>query len=320
MEKYIDKNSIEIYENEKGKSKVEVLIAEDTVWLSQEQIAEIFDKDRTVITKHINNIFKHKELDKSVCANFTYPAPNSKTYSIKCYNLDMIISIGYRVNSKRGVQFRRWASTVLKDHLIQGYSLNKEKLAQDKVKELQDAIDLMSKALVNNKLVSPSGEDIIEIIQSYSKTWDLLIKYDTHTLEAPHNLHNSTEEIISYTSAKNLIARFKFELQATLLFGLERGDGLKAILGNIMQSFGEADLYPSIEEKAAHLLYFVIKDHPFVDGNKRIGSLLFLLYLKMSRIDIHKMNDNLLTALALLTAESEPKQKDLVIRLIMNLI
>jgi hypothetical protein len=268
-------NPIAIYENIDGTVKVDVKVLDETVWLSQTQMAEIFDKDRTVITKHINNILDDGELDNSVCANFAHTASDGKNYTTKYYNLDMIISVGYRVNSKRGVQFRKWASNVLKEYLLKGYSLNKDKLIDSKIKELQSAIDLISKTMFNNELVTSTGVGFIEIIQAYSKTWDLLIKYDEDSLMIPQNLHSTPEEIITYEYAKESISKFKEDLAVEGLFGIEREDAFKGILGNLMQSFGGQDLYPSIEEKAAHLLYFVIKDHPFSDGNKRIGSFCF---------------------------------------------
>ena len=315
-----NKNSIAIYENVDGTLRVDVKVLDETVWLSQAQMSEIFDKDRTVITKHINNILNDGELDEAVCANFAHTASDGKSYTTKYYNLDMIISVGYRVNSKRGVQFRKWASNVLKEYLLEGYSLNKEKLIDSKIKALQSTIDLISKTMVSNELLTATGVGFIEIIRAYSKTWDLLIKYDEDCLMLPQNLHSTAEEIITYKYAKESISKFKEELGVEGLFGIERDDAFKGILGNLMQGFDGQDLYPSIEEKAAHLLYFVIKDHPFNDGNKRIGSFLFLLYLKMTGIDLNKMNENTITALALLVAESDPKQKDLMIKLIMHIL
>lgn len=193
-------------------------------------------------------------------------------------------------------------------------------MLEGKIKKLQSAIDLISSALISGGFVASTGEGFIEIIKAYSKTWDLLIKYDEDRLLTPENLHTTTEEIITYEYAVKSIKAFKSELSAEGLFGIERGGVFQGILGNLMQSFGGQDLYPSIEEKAAHLLYFVIKDHPFSDGNKRIGSFLFLLYLKMSGMNLGKMNDNTVTALALLVAESDPKQKGLMINLVMHIL
>lgn len=316
-----ENNSIVIYENKEGQIKIDVHLSEETLWLTQQQISELFQRERSVITKHINNIFKEEELEESsVCAFFAHTGADGKTYNTKYYNLDAILSVGYRVNSKQGTLFRKWASSVLKQYLVKGYSLNQEKLLAGKIKDLQISIDLISKTLVNNDLLTKTGNGVIEIIKAYSKTWDLLIKYDEENINLPYDLHQTSKEIISYDTAKTLITNFKAELAVDGLFGIERKDALKGILGNLMQSFGGQDLYPSIEEKAAHLLYFVIKDHPFSDGNKRIGSFLFLVYIKMSNIESSKLNENTLTAIALLVAQSSPDQKDVVIKLIMNLI
>ena len=261
------------------------------------------------------------ELDEnSVVAFFATTDADGKVYEVEYFNMDVILAVGYRVNSKRGVQFRKWASSVLKDYLVKGYSLNRDKLVQSKIHEVQSAIDLIGRTLVNNYLVTDVGSNILDIIKKYAKTWDLLIKYDSDNLIIPMSLHSSSEEIISYNYAIQAISSFKSEIEGEALFGIERGEIFNGILGNVMQSFGGTDLYPSIEEKAAHLLYFIIKDHPFSDGNKRIGSFLFLLYLKMLGFNIEQINDNLVTALALLVAESDPKQKELMINLVLHIL
>lgn len=320
----IKQSVIEIYEESSGGSKVEVRVLDDSVWLSLKQLSQLFGRDKSVISRHIKKLFSEDELDKD--ATVAYFATVRKEgdrgvqRDIEYFNLDVTLSVGYRVNSKTGTRFRRWASGILKSYLLEGYSLNQDKLVKSKIIELQNSIDLMSNALTSSELIKEPGSEIIEIIRNYSKTWDLLIKYDEDNLTNPDLLQVSSKEILPYGETKSLIADFKNELGIAGIFGVERGDALKGILGNIMQSFGGEYLYPTIQEKAAHLLYFIIKDHPFSDGNKRIGSLLFLLYLKKSGIDIPKMNENTLTALALLTAESNPSQKDLVIKLIMNLI
>lgn len=317
----LQNNSVVIYENKDGQIKIDVQLSDETLWLSLNQIAHLFERDKSVISRHFKNVFNEKELNRnSVVAFFATTGPDGKTYQVEYYNLDAILSVGYRVNSKQGTLFRKWASNILKEYLVKGYSLNQEKLLAGKIKDLQISIDLISRTLVNNDLLTEAGAGVIEIIQAYSKTWDLLIKYDEESIKLPYGLHQASQEIISYNSAKELIANFKTELGVDGLFGIERGNALKGILGNLMQSFDGQDLYPSIEEKAAHLLYFVIKDHPFSDGNKRIGSFLFLLYIKMSNIESSKLNENTLTALALLVAQSDPNQKDVVIKLIMNLI
>lgn len=319
--KTLKNNSIIIYENKEGQIKLDVHLSDETLWLSLNQIAHLFERDKSVVSRHLKNVFEENELDRnSVVAFFATTASDGKTYQVEYYNLDAILSVGYRVNSKQGTLFRKWASSVLKEHLVKGYSLNQEKLLAGKIKDLQMSIDLISKTLVNNDLLTETGSGVIEIIKAYSKTWDLLIKYDEENINPPYELHQTSNEIITYDIAKTLIKNFKTELSVDGLFGIEREDALKGILGNLMQSFCGQDLYPSIEEKAAHLLYFIIKDHPFCDGNKRIGSFLFLVYIKKSNIEFSKLNENTLTALALLVAQSDVGQKDIVIKLIMNLI
>jgi prophage maintenance system killer protein len=294
--KTLKNNSIIIYENKEGQIKLYVHLSDETLWLTQKQISELFQRERSVITKHINNIFQEEELEEiSVCAFFAHTGADGKNYNTKYYNLDAILSVGYRVNSKQGTLFRKWASSVLKEHLVKGYSLNQEKLLAGKIKDLQMSIDLISKTLVNNDLLTETGSGVIEIIKAYSKTWDLLIKYDEENINPPYELHQTSNEIITYDIAKTLIKNFKTELSVDGLFGIEREDALKGLLGNLMQSFCGQDLYPSIEEKAAHLLYFIIKDHPFCDENKRIGSFLFLVYIKKSNIEFAKLNENTLT-------------------------
>ena len=317
----LKQNFIALYEGNNGEFKVEVRVSEETVWLSLNQISALFERDKSVISRHLKKVFSENELDRtSVVAFFATTASDGKKYDVEYFNLDAILSVGYRVNSKKGIKFRRWASNILKEYMLKGYSLNQEHIMKDKVQELQSAIDLMRNALSNTNLITSPGTEIIEIIRSYSKTWDLLIKYDEDKLETPHLINKSSEILLSYNYAKELIEEFKKELGVAGLFGIEREEALKGILGNILQSFDGEYLYQSLEEKAAHLLYFVIKDHPFSDGNKRIGSFLFLLFLKLSKISTDKMNENTLTAIALLTAESKPEQKNLMIKLIMNLI
>jgi prophage maintenance system killer protein len=317
-------NEIIIYQSSDGKVSVDVRMQDETVWLTQAQIAELFGKERSVITKHIRNILDDEELEEAVCANFAHTAQDGKTYETQYYNLDMIISVGYRVNSKRGVQFRRWSSSVLKEYLVKGYSLNQEKITSDKITELKQTLELLSTVLINQSLISDIGKEVIDIIQSYAKTWDLLLQYDESRLTTPKDLHKSSAALISYDDAKSAISQLKAELtkcnEASALFGLEREEALKSILGNLDQSFAGEDLYQSSEEKSANLLYFVIKNHPFTDGNKRIGCLLFLLFLKRSSINLNIVTNNSLTALALLIAESDPIQKELMIKLIMNLL
>lgn len=321
-----DNQQLVIYQTKDGEIKIDVHLREETVWLTQQQIATLFNRDRTVITKHINKILENGELDSTVCANFAHTALDGKVYDTKYYNLDMIISVGYRVNSKVGIEFRKWATKILKDYLIQGYSINHDKVVQDKLEKLKQTIDILSVTLVKNNLITDIGKEVLDLIKAYSKTWDILVKYDGDKITKPINLNLTSKNLLSYKEAKAAILRLKQDLgqyedaEISNLFGLEREECLKGILGNINQTFAGEILYNSVQEKAAHLLYFVIKDHPFSDGNKRIGSLLFLLYLTKANIELRNLGANAMTSLALLVAESAPIQKELMINLIMNLI
>ena len=321
MNKKQTMSQIAIFTNEVGDISVDVRLDNDTVWLTQNQIAEFFQKERSVITKHIRNVLKKSELDNSVCAKFAHTGSDGKNYQTSYYNLDMIISVGYRVNSKRGVEFRRWATNILKEHLIKGYSINQQNLNTKTIKDLQQTIDLLSNTLINQKLVDSEGEEILSLIKNYAKTWDILIKYDENRLELPKSKTSAIGRELGYEEAKLAILDLKTELslqsEASNLFGQERGKALEGIIGNLYQTFGGVDLYPSIEEKAAHLIYFIIKDHPFSDGNKRIGCLLFL---NINGFKLKAVTPESLTALALLIAESDPKQKEIIIKLVVNLL
>lgn len=312
-----------IYKAKDGHIELNVNLSEETVWLTQKQLSDLFDKNVRTISEHINNIFKEGELDESsVIRNFRITAADGKSYDTKHYNLDVIISVGYRVHSKRGTEFRQWATDVLKKHLIQGYTTNEKRLAERGINELQQAIQLLQKTLTRNALVNEIGTKTIQLIMSYTKTWHLLLAYDENKLTMPKKIKPSLTKL-SYKMAINAIKTLKTDLgrrnEATVLFGNEYSHGLQSILGNIEQTLDGEPLYKTIEERAAHILYFIIKDHPFSDGNKRIGCLIFLLYLKIQNFII-KINDNGLVALALLIAESDPAQKDLIIRLIVNLL
>ena len=312
-----------IYEAENGQARVDVRLDAETVWLTQEQMAGLFGRERSVITKHLRNVFSEGELDEvSVCANFAHTASDGKDYQTKFYNLDVIISVGYRVKSQRGVQFRQWATCVLREHLVQGYTLNSTRLAERGISEAQQAIELLARTLSNQALVNDTGREVLDLVVRYAKTWRLLLEYDEDRLALPPGCQPACG-VLDYGRASAAIMQIKAELmecgEATPLFGQERGEALQGILGNIEQTmFGES-LYRSREEKAAHLLYFVIKDHPFSDGNKRIGSFLFLLYLRQEGMAMN-INENALTALALLIAESNPASKELMIRLVVNLL
>ncbi|MGD9950842.1 MAG: RhuM family protein, partial [Desulfobulbus sp.] len=292
-----DHGAIVLYQTDDGKTRLDVRLREETVWLTQAQMAFLFQTERSVVTKHINNIFKSGELTRTaVCAKFAQTAADGKTYQTNFYNLDVIIAVGYRVNSKRGSQFRIWASSVLKEYLIKGYALNQRRLAEQGVAELQGVLDLLSTTLKQHQLTDETGLAVVQLVRRYGLSWQLLLQYDEDRLALPNGLNQRESVGFDLAVVRRGIACLRDELaingEATDLFGQERGESLAGILGAIHQTFGGEDLYPSIEEKAAHLLYFVIKDHPFSDGNKRIGSFLFLLYLQQSGLSETVRFDN----------------------------
>ena len=326
-------SDIVIYED--GTVALETTIDNETVWLSQKQMEILFGRERSVISKHIRNIFKEGELDeKMVCAKFAHTtdhgaiANKTQTRSIKYYNLDVIISVGYRVKSKKGTQFRIWANKILKEYLINGYVLNQQKLQQKKIDELEQTVQLIKQGLENQELSTKNAKGFVEIISNYAKSWALLQGYDEQSLEEVVE-HKEEKFILDYDEAKEAIAELKRVLmsrgEATNLFGQEKAGEFKGNLLNIYQSFGGEELLPSIEQKAANLLYYIIKGHPFNDGNKRIGAYLFVLFLHKNGI-LHKqsgepkINDNALASLALLVAASAPEQKEIIIKLIMNML
>jgi DNA ligase (NAD+) len=302
-----------------GNVTVDVQLKSDTVWLTQKQISELFDKERSVVTKHINNVFKEQELDEKSNVQNLHIANSDKPVAF--YSLDVIISVGYRVKSKRGVEFRKWANSVLKDYLLKGYALNNN-LINKTHHEYQNLLDLLNKTLANNQLITSQGQSVINLINEYATTWTSLLQYDEDRLLIPDNIHKSSIRLTP-ESALQAIGEFKASLlvigEATQLFGNERNDQLQSILSNLDQTMFGEELYRSVEEKAANLFYMVIKDHPFSDGNKRIGSFLFLLYIQLNKLPL-KIDNIGLTSLALLIAESDPQQKNLLIRLIVNLL
>lgn len=315
-----------IYEAPDGKVRVDVRLDHETVWLTQDQMSQLFGRERSVITKHVRNVFKEGELEpEATCAKFAQVQPEGErtvTREIDHYNLDVIISVGYRVKSTQGTRFRQWATRLLREHLVQGYTFNQTRLAERGLLEARQTLDLLSRTLQNQALVDDTGRAVLELISGYADTWRMLLEYDEDRLALPPGTRPASG-VLDFARASHAIVDFKRELmirnEATELFGSQRGEALEGILGSIEQTmFGES-LYRSREEKAAHLLYFVIKDHPFSDGNKRIGSFLFMLYLQQEGIS-HQLNPQALTALALLIAESAPSNKDLMIRLIINLL
>lgn len=324
-------NPIEIYQTQDGQTQVEVRFEQDTVWLSQAQMAALFGKDVRTINEHIGNVFTEGELaQRSTIRKFRIVRQEGRRQvkrDIEHYNLDMIISVGYRVKSQQGVSFRRWATARLKDYLVQGYAVNERRLQQKGV-EFSQAVMLLSRTLTNQALVSQDGQAVINVVQDYARTWSLLQAYDEQNLSAIR-LKQPQMKALSFDEAQRAIAQLKQALvakgEATELFGQLRSDGLASAIATIEQGFGDELFYPNVASRAAHLLYFVIKNHPLADGNKRTGSFLFLWYLRLNQTLLAKpveqlINDNTLVALALLVAESLPAQKELMIKLIEHFI
>ena len=315
---------IRIFTSNDGQAHLEVALDQETAWLSLDQMTGLFDRDKSVISRHISNVFKEGELDRSsVVAKNATTAADGKTYQVDYFNLDVIISVGYRVKSQRGVQFRKWATGVLKDHLVQGYTLNQRRLTERGI-EFEQAVNLLSRTLTNQGLFSTEGEAVARVISDYARSWSLLQSYDEQRL-AEVGIKQLDMQPLELDEALKAIGELKRTLiakgEATELFGQLRGDGLTSALATIEQGFGDELFYPNIATRAAHLLYFVIKNHPLADGNKRCGSFLFLWYLRRNASLLAKpverlINDNTLVALALLVAESLPDQKTLMIRLI----
>ena len=320
-----DKGEILLYESDDGKESIVVRLADETVWLSLNQISDLFGRDKSVISRHFSNIFQDGELERTaVVAKNATTATDGKIYQVEFFNLDAIISVGYRVNTKRGTQFRIWATKVLKDHLVKGFTVNQQRLAEKGIQEAQQVLSLLADTLEGHDLVSDEGRSVLSIVNRYARTWQLLLQYDEDRLPLPGAARGESA-FLEINQVRKAIKALKEELlnkgEATDLFGNERNDGLAGIIGSVYQTFDGHDLYPSREEKAATLLYFIIKDHPFTDGNKRIGSFLFIMFLQLNDMLLNAPFDNRsLVALTLLTAASDPSQKDLLIRLIVNLL
>jgi prophage maintenance system killer protein len=323
-----ENTQIQIYQSDDGQLELKVAFDQDTVWLSQSQMADLFGTKRPAITKHLSNIYKSGELSEdSTCSILEHMADHGQSYKTKQYNLDAIISVGYRVNSSRATQFRIWATRTLKQHLVQGYTLNQRRL-QERGIEFEQAMALLSQTLSNQQLVNAEGAAVLSVISDYARSWSLLQGYDEQSL-GELNSKQSAMLALNLDEALNAIHELKQALitkgEATELFGQLRGNGLESAIATIEQGYGDELFYPNVASRAAHLLYFVIKNHPLADGNKRSGSFLFLWYLRrnqhlLARPVERLINDNTLVALALLVAESEPAQKSLMIRLIEHFV
>jgi len=322
---------IVIYKAKSGQAEIEVKLEKETVWLSQAQMSELFQKDVRTISEHINNVFSERELEKnSTNRKFRIVQKEGSRQverDIDFYNLDVIISVGYRVKSQQGTQFRIWATKTLKDYLIQGFAVNQKGLLEqtEKLKELQTAISFIQNK-ANHPELQDQAQELLKIIHEYSDSLTLLYQYDEGKLSIGKGKKPSF--VLTHEDTEELIKKLKSELikkgEASSLFGQDVGQKLKSIIGAVYQTFDKQELYPSIEEKAANLLYLVIKDHPFSDGNKRIGSLLFVYFLEKNNYLMknteRKITDTSLVALALLVANSNPKEKEVMIKIITNLL
>jgi prophage maintenance system killer protein len=320
-------NEIILYQSSDGEVQLDVQMDKETVWLTQAQMVELFGRDQSVISRHVRNIFKEGELPEKSNMQKMHIALSDKPTTL--YSLDAIISVGYRVKSLRGTQFRIWATRTLRDHLLRGYTLHEKRLRERGLGEIEQAMALLTRTLTRNELVSGEGRAALEIVEQYTRAWKLLLQYDEDRLsEAPERSLKPAADL-PLADANDAIIDLRAALfsrgEATDIFGQERADHLGAILGAVEQTFGGEPLYPTVQARAANLLYLVIKDHPFVDGNKRIGTLLFLEYLRRNGLLLKadgspRLANNAVVALALLVAESDSGQKDLIVRLILNLI
>ena len=324
-------NKIEIYQEKNGSAQIAIKFEKETLWLSLNQIAQLFDRDKSVISRHLKNIFAEEELDRNQVVAFSATSgSDQKTYQVEHFNLDAIISVGYRVNSKQGTQFRIWATERLKNYLTKGFAINEKRVLeyQKNLAELQQTIKLIQHSVDSKELSSLESKGFLSIITNYTSSFILLNQFDSNSLHFARLDQNITYEI-SYKEACEAIDELKKQLiqkkEATALFGNQKDCSFAGILGNIIQSFAGEYLYKTIEEQASHLLYFTIKNHPFSDGNKRIGAFLFIWFLAKNQHSLKKsgelkINDNGLVALALLVAQSNPNEKELMIKLIINLI
>ena len=324
-------NQIIIYQTADNQTQIDVHMENDTVWLTQAQMADLFQKDRTVISRHIRNVFKEGELDESlVCAKFALPKKYGRREGYiqeaeaTIYNLDVIISVGYRVKSQRGVQFRQWANRVLKQYLIKGYAIN-ERLRHEQISELRQLVQVVSRTLQHREQENTiETQDLLDVVVDYTYALDTLDNYDYERLTI-----DQTTKVASfhatYENAMEQIQRLRDKFGASVLFGNEKDDSFKSSIGQIYQTFDGDELYPSVEEKAAMLLYLVTKNHSFSDGNKRIAATLFLWFLNNNKILYNsdgskRIADSTLVALTLMIAESKTEEKDVMVKVVVNLI
>jgi len=320
----METDQIIIYQTKDGQAAIDVTMHKETIWLTQSQMVNLFNRDQSVISRHINNVFKEEELDKKSNMHFLHIANSDKP--IATFSLDVIISVGYRVKSREGTQFRVWANKILKEYLIKGYSLNEEhlKLQAEQLSGLKNTVNLLSHVLESKKLTSDEATGLLEVITDYAYALDILDKYD-HQLLAIEGTTSVEVFVIDYAEAIKAIQNLKNKFGGSSLFGNEKDESFKGSVATIYQTFGGKDLYPSIEEKAANLLYFVVKNHSFSDGNKRIAAYLFVWFLDKNKIlyksdGSKRVADNALVALTLMIAESKADEKEMMVKVIVNLI
>jgi prophage maintenance system killer protein len=322
-------NEIEIYKSPDNKIELQVSLENETVWLTQKQMAELFDKNLMTVNEHVKNIYAENELEEISTIRKSLIVQTEGKRAVKrevlIYNLDVIISVGYRVNSKRGTQFRQWATQRLKDYLVKGYAINEKRLAEaeNRFNELKQAISLFDKVAQTTKISGSEAQGLLKVLNDFTAALDILDKYDHQTLKIKRS---KSKEVfrISYKEAVKAIAGLKNKFGGSALFGNEKDKSFKGSLNGIYQTFDGKDLYPSVEEKAAHLLYFVVKNHSFTDGNKRIAAFLFVWFLERNNLLYHQgkkvIDDNALVALTLMIAESNPADMNMMIKVIANLI
>ena len=318
---------VEIYRGAKGEIIFDIDTTSETIWATQAQIADIFDVTRATITRHFKNIFNDNELDEnSVCSFFEHTAADGKTYRVKRYNLDAIISVGYRVNSKKATNFRIWATRTLKQYLTTGIAINEPRLKNLSAKRLKDVEGMMGvvrRLLAHNELSAGEANGVLEVISKYAGSWEALEQFDDGHISFGNS--SRAKKSLSPEDCDTFISDLRDSLDASNLFGKKRNDSFVGILKNLDQSFDDQPLYKTTSEKASNLLYMIIKDHPFYDGNKRIASLLFIVFLTINNFHLTKsgetkISDRALTAIALLIAESDPGEKPLIIALICKLL
>jgi prophage maintenance system killer protein len=321
-------SEIILYTASDNKTQIDVQFDNETVWLNRDQIATLFGRDIKTIGKHVNNVFKEEELDKkSVVAKFATTARDGKIYQVDFYNLDVIISVGYRVKSKQGTQFRQWATQRLKDYLVKGYALNEKRLKEldYKYSDLQKAIKLASNAGNIESLSSNEAKGILKVIEEYAYALETLDKYDHQILTIETSESDAAIQKLTYDEAIHQIRVWRDFQKAGNLFGNEKDQSFRSSLETIYQTFDDTDLYPSFEEKAANLLYFIVKNHSFSDGNKRIAAGLFVYFLDMNNQLLNesgnkRIGDNALVAITIMIAESKSEEKEMMIKLVVNLI